>query len=144
VSDHEEIRNLISSYSHAADDGNYEAFAANFTADGVLVDGGVDIPASTLVKLQADRARAQEKLPQPNGSKHLQLNTVIKLDGDRAQAVTDLVIIRLAPDTGWIVGGTGRYDDEIVKQNDRWLFKRRKITWHKNLSPHRREPDASA
>jgi 3-phenylpropionate/cinnamic acid dioxygenase small subunit len=144
MSDYDEIRNLIASYSHSADDGAFQAYAANFTEDGVLVDGEREIPASTLVELQAAHSQARAGKPQPNGSKHLQVNTVIKLDGDKASAVTDLVIIRLAPETGWTIGGAGRYDDEIVKINGRWLFRRREISWYKSPTPNRSDREFSA
>jgi hypothetical protein len=140
VSDYDEIRNLIASYSHTADDKRFEAYAENFAADGVLVEGGKEIPSSAMVKLQQIYSRAQDAMPQPRGTKHLQMNTVLHVEGDRARAVTDLLSIRLAPETGWVIGGTGRYEDEIVKQNGRWLFKRREVTWYKDLPSHLDDP----
>lgn len=140
MSDYDEIRNLIASYALTAHDQKFEEFADNFAEDGELVELGRSIPKSALINLQKLSVEAKKKLPQPNGSKHIQVNTVIRIDGETARAVTDLVSIRLAPATGWTIGGTGRYDDDLVKTDGRWLFRRREVTWYDNLPSHLDDP----
>ena len=135
MSDDELIRNLIASYSHFADDKDPDAHAANFTDDGALVDQGVTItPRSKIRQLSATLAAARKDAPTPSGSKHIQVNTVIDVDGLTASAKTDLIYLVLAPETGWSIGAVGRYDDDLVKDGDRWLFKKRVVTWYGGFS----------
>lgn len=133
MSDHEEIRNLIARYAHHADDWEFEKQAALFAPDGVLVEGGREIPMHTTnIELARNYVAALAAKPQPAGFKHIQANTAIEVDGDRATATSDLVSLRLSPDKGWSIG-SGRYDDMFVRIGGKWLFERRAVTFYRNL-----------
>lgn len=133
MSDYEMIRNLIGRYAHYADDWETEKYASLFTADGVLVVEGIEMPVHTTNKELARKyADALRDGPQPAGFKHIQANTVIEIDGDTATAVSDLVSLRLSPDKGWTFG-SGRYYDDIVRQNGEWLFRRRVVKWYRDF-----------
>src|SRR5690606_33933673 len=111
MTDHDEIRNLFAQYSHYADDDRFEDYPALFSRDGVLVEGGVELPREKMPILMRTYAKFKREMAQPYGSKHLQVNSAIYVDGDKATAVTDLVDIKLKP-SGWHIGGSGRYNDE--------------------------------
>jgi hypothetical protein len=145
MSDYDEIRNLLASYSHYADDENYEAYADNYTEDGALVESGIVITPREKIRELARRAsELSAQAPQPSGSKHLQMNSAIQVTGDKATALTDLLVIRLDPERGWYIRGSGRYRDQLVKEEGRWRFKRREVTWFKNFGLDPLHPEHEA
>ena len=65
-----------------------------------------------------------------NGSpmvKHCVMNEVIKVNGDEATAKSYIVLVRSKGEGALVNGLAGRYEDQLVKQGDRWLFKHRKV-----------------
>jgi len=139
MSDQEEIRNLIARYSHCADDSDYEGYQSLFTRDGCLIENGVAVPRSRLPTLMRIYDKVKREQPQPFGGKHLQINTTIEVDGDRGRAVTDLLSVQLRPDTGWTIGGNGRYTDELAREDGRWRFRSRTVTWYGDFPAHPRD-----
>lgn len=135
MSDYDEIRNLIASYSHYADDQDVDAYASNYTADGELIESGISITPRSRIRELARRARElTASLPEPKGGKHLQMNSKIDLHGDRASVVTDLLTIQVDSGKGWFIRGSGRYYDQMVKEDGHWRIKRREVRWHHGLS----------
>lgn len=49
----------------------------------------------------------------------------IEIDGDRARAVAYTHELYQHPETGKLVRGAGKYDDELEKRDGRWVFVRR-------------------
>jgi uncharacterized protein (TIGR02246 family) len=123
-SDEAAIRNLISSYAHAADDGDGDALAELFTGDGGLESLGLGIKGH-------DRLAALIKGIYDANLKHLQLNSVINVDGDSASAVSDLMVQAVVPDAGWQTIAQGRYHDDMVRADGGWKFAKREILWHR-------------
>ena len=68
------------------------------------------------------------------------MNTAIDVSADIATALTDLVVLRLEPESGWRLAGTGRYDDRFVRLDGRWLFQRRVVSWFKDSGLDRVDP----
>jgi uncharacterized protein (TIGR02246 family) len=124
VSDEAAIRNLISSYAHAADDGDGDALAALFTDGGGIESLGLSIKG-------IDKLAALIKGIYDANLKHLQLNSVITVDGDAASAVSDLMVQAVVPDAGWQTIAQGRYHDDMVREGGRWQFAKREILWHR-------------
>ena len=124
VSDEIAIRNLISSYAHAADDGDGDALAELFTGDGVLGSLGLEIEGH-------DKLAALIKGIYDANLKHLQLNSVINVDGDSAHTVSDLMVQAVVPDAGWQTIAQGRYHDDMVRTVGGWKFVKREILWHR-------------
>ena len=65
-----------------------------------------------------------------NGSpmvKHCVMNEVIKVNGNEATAKSYIVLVRAKGEGALVNGLAGRYEDQLVKQGDRWLFKNRKV-----------------
>lgn len=133
MSDQEEIRNLISRYSLAANDGDIETYQSLFASNGELVENGTAFPRAMLPVLSGAYHKARSEQPQPYGGRHLQTNTWIEVDGDTARAMTDIVVIKIRPETGWSIGNKGRYTDQFVRENGAWRFLRRSVTWDYEL-----------
>jgi uncharacterized protein (TIGR02246 family) len=117
----EEIRSLIQTYPIAFDDHNWDALAAIFTEDVAFVAPNLSFEGRDTV-LEFMRTC----LPEDYRSKHFCAPPLIELapDGRSATARTDVV---------WIAGNfentiVARYNDELVKQDGRWLIRRRAET----------------
>src|SRR3954468_2925289 len=137
MTDHDEIRNLIARYAHAADAHDADAYAALYVEDGALTENGVTVTPRSKIRELVEYARERAaSAPQPSGTKHLQLNSVLDIDGDQARAVTDLVAVTLDPREGFRIRGCGTYTDEIVRDHDgHWRFKSRTVSWFKDAGP---------
>jgi len=59
--------------------------------------------------------------------KHCVMNEIIKVNGDQATAKSYIVVVRSKGEGALVNGLAGRYEDQLVKQGDRWLFKNRKV-----------------
>ncbi len=132
--DRAEIENLQARYVLAMDFHNPDAYASTFTKDGVLDwAGGQVVGRDAIRKFMASGAynptRGAKEVPGwPAAYRHFLTNRVIKVDGDHATAVTY-----------WFQGGNlqdrhkfefglfGTYEDELVKVDGHWLFKKRSI-----------------
>jgi hypothetical protein len=65
-----------------------------------------------------------------NGSplvKHCVMNEIIKVNGSEATAKSYIVVLRSKGEGALVNGLAGRYEDQLVKQGERWLFKTRKV-----------------
>nr|WP_087574872.1 nuclear transport factor 2 family protein [Sphingomonas sp. CDS-1] len=134
MSDQEDIRNLISRYSLAANDGDIETYQSLFARDGELVESGVPFSRAMLPLLSGAYHKARSEQPQPYGGKHIQANTWIEITGaNEARAMTDIVVLRIRPETGWTIGNKGRYTDDFVREDGTWRFRRRSVTWDHEL-----------
>lgn len=119
--DREAIRDLLTAYCVAMDNGRFAELAALFVEDGVW-DGA------------AGRAAIETRLAQriPVGDEgprriHFLSNIRIAIDGTTAHAVSNWLVIR-ASGAGAMVGAAGTYDDDLIKRDGRWLFSRRSIS----------------
>ncbi len=109
------------SYCHALDLGDGDAYAANFTEDGVL-EGPFDNLREGREEISAMLA-GRPRQPRPQ-SRQLTYNSVVDGDGDRATSVCYATAMRVeAAETIWV----GRYQDQLQKVDGTWLFERRKI-----------------
>lgn len=60
--------------------------------------------------------------------KHTTANSVIDIDGRRAHAVSDLVMYDRVDDGPWTIR-MGHYEDDLVRDDDRWRIAYRKLGW---------------
>jgi uncharacterized protein (TIGR02246 family) len=122
--DHLEIQTLAARYSHAVDSGDGETFAATFTESGVLDAGAL------VVEGRPALARFAEGLPRSHRApRHVATNLLIDGDGDRAtlRAYVQMYALTGDPPSQQVVA-SGRYVDELVRRDGRWLFERRVFT----------------
>jgi len=116
------VRRTLAAYCHLCDDGEFGRLVELFTGDGVFVfRGDVVTGGDALERWFADRQ------PPDGRGKHLTVNTVVDVTADRARAVSDYLYVVATPD-GIVPTLTGRYDDQLRRVEDRWLFERREAT----------------
>jgi len=111
----DEIRNTLALYCQHSDDARVDELVALFAAEGVFSAPGTEIRGR-----EALREMFAGQLPAHG--RHVTLNTVVNRDGERAHCVSDMFFISLPDNTIRVVG---RYDDELVLNDGRWLIARR-------------------
>jgi len=119
------IHETIANYCFYFDGGEFDKWVDLFTDDGVWDGGALGVHKGK------DALRAFLKnVPLTDGSpmmKHCVMNEIINVNGDKATAKSYFVAFR-SKGEGVIVNSlAGRYEDELVKQGSRWLFKKRKV-----------------
>jgi len=134
------ILEMQNRYILAMDYFDADAYAAVFTEDGVLDWARGEVigrPAIRefmatgtydLRKLNFQPAQTPEGKEWPPAVRHLVTNQVIELDGDTARVISYWMNYSNAADRRkieWL--SYGSWDDEVVKVNGEWLFKRHKI-----------------
>jgi ketosteroid isomerase-like protein len=119
------IHETIANYCFHFDGAEFDKWVDLFTDDGVFDAGAMGVQKGK------DALRAFLKnIKLTNGSpmmKHCVMNEVIKVDGDKATAKSYIVVVRSKGEGALVNGLAGRYEDQLVKQDDRWLFKSRKV-----------------
>jgi hypothetical protein len=123
------IHETIASYCFHFDGGEFDKWVDLFAEDGTF-DAGRMGAHSGKDALRAFVSSVKKTLPMANGMpalKHCVMNEIIKVNGEEATAQSYVVAI-IAKGEGALVNGlAGRYEDQLVKHLDRWLFKTRKV-----------------
>jgi hypothetical protein len=116
---------MLAQYCFRLDDGRFAEMAALFTENGVSDTAfGKATGRPAIAELARSlRARAGDQRPR---AIHLVTNIAISLDGASAQVRSNWVVVQNGPD-GPMVGSGGAYEDQLVKEQDQWLFRYRKI-----------------
>ena len=128
------ILDLMGRYSFALDFRDAETFASTFTEDGVLVwargeikgrQAIYDFIASGIYNPQKNA----EEGKWPAASRHFITNQVIKVEGNTAKACSYWFQATNNPSDRrtMVLGLFGHYEDELVKIDGKWYFKRRSI-----------------
>lgn len=125
LEDKDAIREVLAEYCFRLDGGRFEEMAALFAEDGTWDTAfGTATGRAAIAALARDiRARAGDERPR---AIHLVANVAIALDGDHARARSNWTVVQNSPQ-GPKVGSGGAYDDEMVREDGRWLFRRRRI-----------------
>jgi hypothetical protein len=118
------IRELLATYCFHLDNYRFAEMAALFTEDGTWDTAfgkgtgrdGIVAQAESISKPGSPRPRRV----------HLTTNIVIALDGDTAKVESNWSVIQNSA-SGPKIGSAGGYQDQVVKQNGKWLFRYRKI-----------------
>jgi len=113
-----DITQLYAAYNHAVDNGEGEAFAAFFVADGALVPGGQPIAGADA--LAAFATSVPTSLP---GIRHLASNILVSGEGDDATGRCYLTVLIAGAQPQVLM--TGRYQDTLRREADGWRFVRR-------------------
>jgi uncharacterized protein (TIGR02246 family) len=122
--DHLEIQRLVARYNHAVDSGDGDAFAGTFTATGVLDAGDLVVEGREALRAFAARIPGTYRAP-----RHVASNLLVEGDGERATARAYVQMFVLAGDPPrQQVAASGRYADELVRRDGRWVFERRVFT----------------
>ena len=118
------IRELLATYCFHLDNYRFAEMAALFTEDGTWDTAFGKGTGRAGIVAQA------ESIGTPGAVRpkrvHLTTNIVISLDGDSATVVSNWSVIQNSAN-GPKIGSAGAYQDQVVKQDGKWLFRYRKI-----------------
>jgi ketosteroid isomerase-like protein len=135
ANDRAEIENLSNRYMVAVDAGDIETVMATWADDGVLEwVGGVEKGAAAIRKAMSNFGGAAAIAKLPAGAKtrtrthHQIINHVIDVNGNTAHSTAYwFAITNNTPQKDVQLFYFGHYEDELVKKDGRWLFKRRTV-----------------
>jgi hypothetical protein len=121
------IHETIANYCFYLDGGEFDKWVDMFTDDGVLDAEPLGVTKGKDALLAFTKNFYQSK-GSPMG-KHCVMNESIKVTGNEATAKSYFIVIRSKGEGGLGVvnSAAGHYEDQLVKQGDRWLFKKRKL-----------------
>jgi 3-phenylpropionate/cinnamic acid dioxygenase small subunit len=125
IEEKDAIREVLAEYCFRLDDGRFDEMAALFTEGGTWDTAfGKATGRPAIAELARSlRLRVTEPLPR---AVHLVTNIAIALEGERATVRSNWMVMQNSPE-GPRIGSGGVYDDEMVKDGGRWLFRYRKI-----------------
>ena len=132
--DRAEIEELVTRYVTALDTRDADMYAGVFTEDAVyelpgnVVHSGRAAIRKIVTDLRESRAR-NDAAGNPSPSLyHVMANHSIELvDATHARHHCYAQTVRAAEGGQFIVGFMGRYDDELVKRDERWYIQSRKL-----------------
>ena len=134
AADRAEIEDLMARYLFAMDWGDFDAYGDMFTEDGELeyargtAKGRDAIGESVRAFKQAIGGFYKDSHGNPAILRHIIAQTVIRVEGDRAFAVALWwEMANDGPGDKPKAGTFGTYEDELVRQDGRWLFAKRRI-----------------
>jgi 3-phenylpropionate/cinnamic acid dioxygenase small subunit len=120
MSDEEQIRRLLAEFCVFLDDRRFREWSDLFTEDGTF---SKLVGRETIFSwISGDELAREPDLVR----KHTVHNLLIDADGDSARVRSDLVMHDKRPGQPWVII-TGRYLDELVKQDGAWRFKNRQL-----------------
>jgi 3-phenylpropionate/cinnamic acid dioxygenase small subunit len=115
------IRQTLARFCLLLDDGRFDDLVAWFTDDATLVVRG-----SAIVGKDAIRDWFTASNPPHKRGKHLTTNIVVEVVADRAGGEADFLFLNFV-DGQLKPAFVGRYTDQLVKIDGRWLFSSRTI-----------------
>lgn len=138
------VENLIAQYLWAFDSQDDEAFASLFAPDGEVVMKGAEIPTPMVfhgpMRLHEfiDMMRQRTKMPphadlQFSPNIHFPANLVLTVNGNKASSRLYWFTVRRGENVDQITlpnpnpsffASVGRYEQEYVRRNGKWLFQR--------------------
>lgn len=118
--DKAEIEALLLDYGRHLDNRDFAGYASLFAKDGEWVGGFGTVKAADI------KAFMEKAMGTQNTAKnyHLLSNFVITVNGDTATAWSRWAFV-VPGQQGATIAQAGRYDDQLVKENGRWKFKKR-------------------
>jgi ketosteroid isomerase-like protein len=135
ANDRAEIENISARYMVAVDSGDIETVMSTWADDGVLDwIGGVENGKDAIRKAMSNFGGAAILGTMPADAKtrqrtrHQIMNHVIDVNGNTAKTTAYwFAMTNNTPQKDVQLLYMGHYEDELVKQNGKWLFKKRKV-----------------
>jgi uncharacterized protein (TIGR02246 family) len=144
LEDEREIRDLLIHYAQRLDGRDHKGYAALFSRDGRWSGKMGDYTGPAAIEKMLVEAFGPTPAGFQNTSNfHLMSNMIIRVDGDRASAQSRITYFErndLRPEAKL----AGRYDDEIVREDGRWLFKHRHVVGEIPTAEEMQARDAAA
>jgi ketosteroid isomerase-like protein len=135
ANDRAEIENISARYMSAVDAGDIETVMSTWADDGVLEwIGGIENGKAAIRKAMSNFGGAAIIGTLPADAKtrqrtrHQIMNHVIDVSGNTAKTTAYwFAMTNNTPQKDVQLLYMGHYEDELVKQNGKWLFKKRKV-----------------
>jgi uncharacterized protein (TIGR02246 family) len=118
--DKAEIEALLLDYGRYLDSRDFAGYASLFAKDGQWIGGFGTVPAAE-IKAFMEKAMGTQNIAK---NYHLLSNFVITVKGDTATAWSRWAFV-VPGQQGAAIAQAGRYDDELVRENGHWKFKKR-------------------
>ena len=125
VEEKDAIREVLAEYCFRLDNSRFDEMAALFTEGGTWDTAFGKATGRPAIAELARSLRVRVTEPRPRAV-HLVTNIVIALQGECATVRSNWMVMQNSPG-GPRIGSGGAYDDEMVKEGGRWLFRYRKI-----------------
>jgi len=122
AADRLDILELLGFYCRCIDTGLWDELPKLFTAD-CRIDGG---PIGSYEGTAGVEQMAALLKSLPHVMRHYVTNVAIRAEGNTARTHA-YVLAFTGPGPGQLTPTTGFYEDELVKRDGRWLFRRRNI-----------------
>jgi uncharacterized protein (TIGR02246 family) len=125
LEDHAEIGRLLTAYGRYLDSGDFEAFGQLFSVDAELALGpGMRATGKDAI-VEMMRTRLAERVGKVF---HIISSSVIHVDGNEATSEVMWTVAVADPDvpSRIAVTGVGRHRDNLVREEGRWLIRRRR------------------
>ena len=128
MADRVAIHNLLMEYGASLDRRDFDGFAKLFAHDGVYVAGGGQALSGPQAGEAMRRTFAENALGFAEPNYHLFFNETVDFTG-RDSATANSQSLYMVPDeTGAPRAAMmAQYDDELVREGDRWKFARRVV-----------------
>ena len=122
LEDRAAIERLLLEYGRALDARDFKAYSQLFAKDGVW-SGGM----GTVQGPAAIQAFMEKAIPGPNAvhNYHILSNFVVDVNEDTATAWSRWMFMVPGPTNTAVAAQSGRYDDQLVREDGRWKFKKR-------------------
>lgn len=118
--DKAEIEALLLDYGRHLDNRDFAGYASLFAKDGQWI-GGFGTVAAADIKAFMEKAMGTQNTAK---NYHLLSNFVITVNGDTATAWSRWAFV-VPGQQGAAIAQAGRYDDQLVRENGHWKFKKR-------------------
>ena len=128
IDDYEGVRQVVARYCHALDQGRLDEVGALFHRNAVFAvsfEGGQKHTGREAIQAWYERF-FRERPGEFRHMRHKIFEPVVTVKG--ATAVSSTYFDAESVENGTIGVAVGRYDDTLVKEQGRWLFKERTIT----------------
>ncbi len=124
MSDADEIRNLLGTYTELMDAADWPAVGSLFAGAELVTEDGTAfaVGAAAVQALYENGTRLYDGSP---GTRHLTANSIVEVDGDAARARSSYVVFQAVDSFPLQAIITGRYRDEFVRSEGAWRFARR-------------------
>jgi ketosteroid isomerase-like protein len=118
VTDEEAIRDVVARYNLYGDSGRFDELLSLFSDDATLVTDEASYDGLAQIRGLFETAAG----PLPERIRHFTGTFVVEVDGDRGTSRCYFQVLTAAGLDHW-----GRYRDELVRVDGRWLFSRREV-----------------
>jgi hypothetical protein len=121
------IIDLYSTYAIALDDKDKRLLEASFDDGSFFESANPTVPARTGVEANWKRLMHRHS-ERPFSERHITTTPIItKKEPDRVEAIAECVIIKRDDGGSIAFEMVGRYEDEIIRKNGRWVFAQRRF-----------------